>query len=112
MDTSADDANVKGSNTTGNSSGLKEAEPSSSSSATKQSEPEAKPAAPVKDELAEAASDVFGDPDFLASVLGDLPGVDQNDASVQEVCLSHSKLTLLDFKVPQTGSPLLLADTP
>eukprot|EP00056_Hartaetosiga_gracilis_P004030 m.70667 g.70667 ORF g.70667 m.70667 type:complete len:452 (-) comp11674_c1_seq1:1838-3193(-) len=34
----------------------------------------------VEDEVGESAEDVFDDPDFLASVLGELPGVNKEDA--------------------------------
>ena len=47
----------------------------------------------------EEAQDMFSDPDFLASVLGNLPGVDANDASIQAVLAEFQNVLFLIYSL-------------
>eukprot|EP01147_Barroeca_monosierra_P000437 gene437-3775_t len=58
-------------------------------SATKKSKKEE----PVRDEAADNSMDIFQDPAYLSSILGDLPGVDPNDEQVQEMLAKLTETT-------------------
>eukprot|EP00055_Hartaetosiga_balthica_P002645 m.4689 g.4689 ORF g.4689 m.4689 type:complete len:444 (+) comp2277_c0_seq1:88-1419(+) len=79
---SMQDTSVPSNTSTGAS---KTTQSTSSSTKVEKEEEDMKPKEPEKDEIEERAEDIFDDPDFLASVMDDLPGVNKDDAMFDEV---------------------------